>query len=204
MSKVLVIKSAVTGEASVSNRLVDQVVSGLAAADPGAELVVRDLAADPVPHLTGHSLAAFGGVETPEALALRRLSDQLVDELKVADVLVIGAPMYNFGLPSTLKAWFDHVLRAGVTFRYTETGPEGLVGQKRVIVASARGGLYAADADQDNQERHLRTLLGFIGLNDVTFVRADGLAMGEAPRAEGLARGDAQVAALSAGLLQAA
>lgn len=204
MSKILVIKSAVTGEASVSNRLVDQLVHGLTSADPHAQLAVRDLAADPAPHLSGHSLAAFGGAETPEAVAIRALSDELVAELKAADVLVIGAPMYNFGIPSTLKAWFDHVLRAGVTFRYTETGPEGLVGQKRVIIASSRGGLYADDAEQDNQERHLRALLGFIGLNDVTVVRADGLALGEAPRAEGLARGEAQVAALTAGLAQAA
>jgi FMN-dependent NADH-azoreductase len=160
-------------------------------------VTVRDLAAQPVPHLSGHSLAGFGGAETSEAAEIRALSDELIAELKAADVLVIGAPMYNFGIPSTLKAWFDHVLRAGVTFRYTENGPVGLIGDKRVILVSARGGLYPEGADADSQERHVRTLLGFISLEDVTVIRADGLALGEAPRAEALARAQAQVARLA-------
>jgi FMN-dependent NADH-azoreductase len=204
MSKVLVINSSVTGEASVSHRLVDEVVAGLRAADAGVEVVERDLSQAPVPHLSGETLAGFGGAETPAAVAARALSDELVAELKAADVLVIGAPMYNFGIPSTLKAWFDHVLRAGVTFRYTETGPVGLVGAKTAIVVSARGGVFAPEAAEDHQERHLRTLLGFIGLNDVRFVRAEGLALGEQPRAQALAAAQQQVLTLKAELASAA
>ena len=116
------------------------------------------------------------------------LSDELVAELQAADIVVIGAPMYNFGIASTLKAWFDYVLRAGMTFRYTEAGPEGLVKGKRAIVIESRGGLYSEGPAQamDSQEPHLRTLLGFIGITDVTFVRAEKLAFGPEAREQAI------------------
>ncbi len=117
------------------------------------------------------------------------LSDELIAELKAADLLVIGAPMYNFGIPSTLKAWFDYVLRAGVTFSYSEAGPEGLLKGKRAIVVLTRGGLYSEGPAQlmDAQEPHLRTLLGFIGITDVTFIRAEKLAFGASFQEEAIA-----------------
>jgi FMN-dependent NADH-azoreductase len=117
------------------------------------------------------------------------LSDELIAELKAADTVVIGSPMYNFGIASTLKAWFDYVLRAGITFRYTENGPVGLIEGKRAIVVVSRGGLYSEGPAQafDSQEPHLRTLLGFMGISDVTFVRAEKLAFGPEAREQAIA-----------------
>ena len=116
-------------------------------------------------------------------------ADRLIDEAEAADVLVIGAPMYNFGIPSTLKSWFDHVLRAGRTFRYTAAGPEGLLKNKRAVVLSVRAGVYGEGpaAASDHQEPHLRTLLRFMGVSDIEFVRVEGLALGEEARAKALA-----------------
>ena len=182
MTKVLIIDSAATGEASVSRRLTSEFAERLRAANPGVRITRRDVGAAPVPHLTEATVGAIRGAaaETDEARAALALADTLVAELKAADLLVIGAPMYNFGIPSTLKAWFDHVLRAGITFRYTAEGPEGLVTGKRAVVIESRAGLYSEGpaAAFDNQEPHLRTLLGFIGITDVTFVRAEKLAFG--------------------------
>jgi FMN-dependent NADH-azoreductase len=147
--------------------------------------VTRDLGANPIPHLSFDSAAALRTEPASDAqTAARALSDQLVAELKAADVVVIGAPMYNFGIASTLKAWFDHVLRAGVTFRYTQAGPEGLLAGKRAIVVVTRGGLYSEGPAQamDAQEPHLRTLLGFMGITDVAIVRAERLAFGDEAR----------------------
>jgi FMN-dependent NADH-azoreductase len=197
MSNLLVINSSAAGEASVSRALVAKVVAGLVAQSQST-VVERDLAAQPVPHLGADTLAGFGTPATAAQIEARRLSDELVAELFAADTVVIGAPMYNFGITSTLKAWFDHVLRAGVTFRYTETGPEGLLAGRKAIVVLSRGGVYGEGAAQamDSQEPHLRTLLGFVGITDVTFVRAEGLAMGHDPRAESIARAHAAVAEL--------
>jgi FMN-dependent NADH-azoreductase len=179
MTKVLIIDSAATGDQSVSRKLVDQMVAALA---DGTQIVRRDVGAEPIPHLTSETVFAIRSSEATtdagrDALAL---SDALIAELREADVLVIGAPMYNFGIPSTLKAWFDHVLRARVTFRYTDKGPEGLIKGKKAIVVESRAGLYSEGpaAPQDNQEPHLRTMLSFMGIDDVTFVRAEKLAFG--------------------------
>ena len=177
--KVLIIDSAATGAHSVSRRLTDAVAARLGAA--GAAIVRRDVGADPLPHLTADTVGAIRGAAGTEAEAQTlALSDALIAELQSADAVVIGAPMYNFGIASTLKVWFDHVLRAGVTFRYTATGPEGLVGPKPVVVIETRGGVYSEGpaAAMDGQEPHLRAMLGFIGLSDPTFVRVEGLAMG--------------------------
>lgn len=182
MPNVLVLTSSALGEASVSNSLVQEAIARLRTHDPETRIVTRDLGSDPVPHLDADSTAALGGAEPANArqAAARELSDKLVAELQAADILVIGAPMYNFGIASTLKAWFDHVLRAGVTFRYTEAGSEGLLSGKRAIVVETRGGLYSDGPARpmDSQEPHLRTLLGFIGITDIAFVRSEKLAFG--------------------------
>lgn len=190
MSSVLVVTSSALGQASVSTQLVEDAVRRLTRKDPAARIVTRDLGAQPVPHLTLDSATAIRGGEpkTPAEAEARALSDTLIAELQAADTLVIGAPMYNFGMASTLKAWFDHVLRAGVTFRYTEAGPEGLLKGKRAIVVESRGGLYSEGPAQamDAQEPHLRTLLGFVGITDVAFVRAEKLAFGPEARAQAI------------------
>jgi FMN-dependent NADH-azoreductase len=182
MANILVVDSAATGESSVSRKLTRALADTLQRRDPAARIVRRDVGAAPIPHLSEATVPAIraGLAETAEAERALALSNELIAELKEADVIVIGAPMYNFGMPSTLKAWFDHVLRAGITFRYSEAGPEGLVTGKKAIVVEARAGLYSEGpgAAMDSQEPHLRTLLGFMGIDDVTFVRAEKLAFG--------------------------
>jgi FMN-dependent NADH-azoreductase len=186
MSKVLVLNSSATGEASVSKQLVQDAVARLRSQDPNLAVVTRDLGVNPVPHLTQASAAALRGADpaNEEQAAATALSNELIAELKEADTIVIGAPMYNFGIPSTLKAWFDYVLRAGITFRYSEAGPEGLVKGKRAIVVLSRGGFYSEGPAQgmDSQEPHLRNLLGFMGITDVAFVRAEKLGFGAEAR----------------------
>ncbi|MEA3062607.1 MAG: FMN-dependent NADH-azoreductase [Sphingomonadales bacterium] len=191
MANILVIDSAATGGASVSRKLTRALADTLQRRDPAARIVRRDVGAEPIPHLSEATVPAIrsGLAETPEAKRALALSNALIAELKAADVIVIGAPMYNFGMPSTLKAWFDHVLRAGITFRYSEAGPEGLVTGKKAIVVEARAGLYSEGpaAAMDSQEPHLRTLLGFMGIDDVTFVRAEKLAFGSDAAAAAIA-----------------
>jgi FMN-dependent NADH-azoreductase len=185
MSNVLVITSSALGDASVSNQLVEKAVAELRRHDPHATVVTRDVGASPIPHLTFDSAVVLRAEPANQAQAeARALSDELIAELKAADVIVIGAPMYNFGITSTLKAWFDRVLRAGVTFRYSDTGPEGLLKGKRAIVVVTRGGFYSDGPAQplDSQEPHLRNMLGFIGITDVSFVRAEKLAFGPEAR----------------------
>lgn len=197
MSAVFVLTSSTLGEASVSNKLVQDAVAQLRSRDPGLKVVTRDLGASPVPHLTVDSATALQGGEPANAAqkAAQALSNELIAELKAADTIIIGAPMYNFGIASTLKAWFDHVLRAGITFRYTESGPEGLLKGKRAIVVVSRGGLYSEGPAQamDCQEPHLRTLLGFVGITDVTFVRAEKLGFGAEARQEAIAAAQAHL-----------
>ena len=178
---ILVINSSANGEASISSQLTGRFVDSVRDANPGAEVTVRDVGTDPLPHLTAETVAAIKGEPTtPAELEARALSDRLIAELQQADVILIASPMYNFGISSTLKAWFDHVLRAGVTFRYTENGPEGLLKGKKTVVILSRGGFYSEGpaAAMDGHEPHLRTMLGFIGLDDVTWIRAEKLAFG--------------------------
>ena len=189
MSNILVIDSAVSGEASVSKSLVREAVTALTDAAP-AEVLYRDLGRDPIPHLSEATLAGVRGEPSTEAeLATRALSDALIAELRAADTIVVGAPMYNFSVPTSLRSWFDHVLRAGETFSYTEAGPQGLLPGKRVIVVESRGGLYSEGPAQaiDFQEPYLRHLLGFMGLTDVTFVRAEKIGYGPDARTAAIA-----------------
>lgn len=164
-----------------ANRLANAYVDAWSARHPEDRIVLRDLTGEPVPHLSETTLNAFftpPEQRDPSLQAAARLSDELIAEIQGADVIVIGVPMYNFGIPSTLKAYFDHIARAGITFRYTANGPEGLLQGKRAIILAARGGKYSG-TPMDTQTSYLRDFLGFIGITDVTFVYAEGLAMGE-------------------------
>ena len=178
---ILVVSSSANGDASVSGGLAGRFVDAVRASDPSAYVVLRDVGANPLPHLTAATVAAIkGSPQTAEEGAARALSDALIAELQEADLIVIGAPMYNFGMSSTLKSWFDHVARAGVTFRYTEAGPEGLLKDKKAVVIESRAGFYSEGpaAAMDHQEAHIRTLLGFMGIDDIAWVRAEKLAFG--------------------------
>lgn len=199
MSRVLIIESSARQQDSVSRQLTRDFVNQWQAANPGDSVTLRDLAVNPVPHLDANLL---GGWMKPEAQrsadelqALAR-SNELTDEVLAADVLVLAAPMYNFAIPSTLKAWLDHVLRAGITFKYTETGPQGLLTGKRAYVLTARGGIHAGAAS-DHQEPYLRQVLAFIGIHDVTFIHAEGLNMGGDFHEKGLNQAKAQLAAVA-------
>ena len=201
--KLLHIDSSPLGAASVSRQIGAAVAQALAAATPGTTVAYRDLAATPPAHLGGELLQALRpapGAPAPDSAAVRAelaLTEELLTEFLAADVVVVGAPMYNFGVPTQLKAWIDRVAQAGRTFRYTAAGPEGLAGGKRVVVVSSRGGQYAGSAYEaalDHQEAYLRAVFGFFGITDVQVVRAEGLAMGPAVRdaaiAEALAQGE--------------
>lgn len=198
MTKVLVLNSSLSGDASASRALVQTAVDALSR--PGVAIIERDLGADPIPHLTPETVGAIRGADpvTPAQVEARKLQKALIGELKDSDVLVIGAPMYNFAIPSGLKTWFDHVLRAGETFKYSEAGPEGLVTGKKAIVVLSRGGLYSEGpaAALDSQEPHLRTLLGFMGVTDVTFVRAEKLGFGPAAVEEAMGAAREQIGAV--------
>jgi FMN-dependent NADH-azoreductase len=196
--KILQINSSLRAASSESNRVTGNIVAKLRAANPDAIVTVRDLGANPHPVLDEATLGAlFTPLEqrTPEQAARVALDDALIAEVQAADVVVIGAPMYNFGMPIQLKAWFDAIARAGVTFRYTESGPEGLLKNKQVYVATARGGIYPEDADP--QVPHIRMLLNFLGMTDSTFVYSNGQSMGPDAASKGQADADATVAALA-------
>ena len=199
MSNVLIIESSARQQGSFSRQLTQQFISQWQAAHPTDQVTVRDLALHPVPHLDANLL---GGWMKPEAqrsadehASLKR-SDELTDELLAADVLVLAAPMYNFAIPSTLKAWLDHVLRAGVTFKYTETGPQGLLTGKKAYVLTARGGLYAGSTS-DHQEPYLRQVMAFIGIHDLTFIHAEGMNLGGDFQEKGLNQAKARLSAIA-------
>ena len=184
MATVLQINSSLHGEAGQSTRLADELVARLQQQNPSLKRVVRDLAAQPVPHLDAHRFAAFttpAGERDAQQQAVVAQSDQLISELREAEVIVLGLPMYNFGVPSQLKAYFDHVARAGETFRYSDKGPIGLLKGKRVYVLATRGGQYAG-TPLDTQTGYVRDFLRFIGIEQVEFVYAEGLAIGDESR----------------------
>lgn len=178
--KLLHIDSSALGGYSVSRQLTADIVAELKRSTPDAAVHYHDLAAQPLPHWT-----PVADASDPAAV----LGTEMLEEFLAADVVVIGAPMYNFAISSQLKAWIDRILVAGKTFRYTANGPEGLAGGKRVIVASSRGGIYSKDsaaAAMDFQEPYLRAAFAFIGINDVEFVRAEGVAIGDEQKAAAL------------------
>ncbi|MCU1322995.1 MAG: acyl carrier protein phosphodiesterase [Acidobacteriaceae bacterium] len=195
---VLTIASSPMGERSVTRKLTDKVVDSLKTTFPDSHFVTRDLVTAPLPHIDG--LFVAGVFTRPEdrneALqAAVAASDKAVDELIAADVIVIGAPMYNFGIPSSLKAWIDHVVRMGRTFTNGASGPEGLLLNKKVIVVSARGHVYTAGpyTAWDHQEPQLRTALGFMGLSNISFIRAEGLQGGAEASEKAFTQADQQL-----------
>lgn len=199
MSRVLIIESSARQQDSVSRQLTRAFIQHWQAAHPGDEITLRDLALNPLPHLDADLLGGWTKPEAQrsaaEAQALIR-SNELTDELLAADVLVLAAPMYNFTIPSTLKAWLDHVLRAGITFKYTPTGPQGLLTGKRAVVLTARGGIHAG-ASSDHQEPYLRQVLAFIGIHEVEFIHAEGLNMSGDFHEKGLNQAKARLAAVA-------
>ena len=178
---LLHLDASALGAGSVTRTLGAAVVAQWQGAVPGLRVDYRDLDADPLPHLTA---SVRGGEDTAAAAA----GDATMRQFQAADVLVVGAPMYNFGIPSTLKAWIDRIAVAGKTFRYTAHGPEGLAGGKRVIVASGRGGAYGDASPADFQEAYLRQVFGFLGIRDIDFVRAEGVALSPEHRAAAIAK----------------
>ncbi|AGK46102.1 NADPH-dependent FMN reductase family protein [Burkholderia thailandensis MSMB121] len=198
MTTILQINSAARSQGAQSTMLADELTAKLQQGNPGATVKVRSLLADALPHLDDAVLGAFftpADQRSAEQNAIVAKSDTLIDELRSADVIVIGAPMYNFGVSSQLKTYFDWIARAGVTFRYTAQGPEGLIKGKKVYVVSARGGKHVG-MPTDSQTPFLKTFLGFIGMTDVTFVYAEGLALGPDAANEALANAREAIAAV--------
>ncbi len=201
--KLLHIDSSVTGEASASRQLSAAIVKALRQATPGLQVTRRDLESDPIPHLSARLLSTIRpDPSRPSEATVAEANDAaaVLQEFLDADVLVIGAPMYNFGISSQLKAWFDRILIAGKTFGYTEAGPQGLAGGKRVIVASSRGGLYGPGMPgegNDFQESYLRAVFRFIGIDDIEIVRAEGLAYGPDQREAAIDAALATIASLA-------
>jgi FMN-dependent NADH-azoreductase len=197
---ILQINSSARSTGSESTRLADAIVAKLAAANPGASVERRDLAANPHPVIDEPTLQALftpADQRTPEQAARVALDDALIAQVQAADVIVIGAPMYNFGITVQLKSWFDAIARAGVTFKYGPTGPVGLLTGKKVYVAVSRGGLHR-DAPSDTQLPHVKMFLNFVGLTDVQVVYSEGLGMGPEAVAKAQAEADAQVNAVLA------
>ncbi len=187
---LLQLNTSIFSDAGQSSRLADRFIAGRQTVDPALNVVVRDLARDPIPHLTAERFQAFlakPDARTPEQQAIVAESDALIRELEGADTIVLGLPMYNFGIPSQLKAYFDHVARAGVTFRYTEKGPVGLLTGKKAYVFATRGGLYAG-TPRDTETAYIREFLAFVGITDVEFVYAEGLAISDTSKQASLAR----------------
>ncbi|HWI80400.1 FMN-dependent NADH-azoreductase [Ramlibacter sp.] len=203
--KLLHVDSSVLGDNSVSRQLTERLVAQWQATHPGTTVEYLDLALEAPTHLSADSLGFRLG---PDAAGLsdaqrreNEVSERLVTQFLAADAVVVGAPMYNFSIPSQLKSWIDRIAQVGRTFRYTETGPQGLAGGKTVIVASSRGGVYSTNpalAGLDHQEAYLRTVFGFFGITDLRFVRAEGVAMGEAAKNEALANAQAAIDTVAA------
>ncbi len=202
--KLLHIDSSILGEHSVSRQLTKDTVAQWVSNHPGTTVEYLDLAVDTPSHLSADSLGfrAPAGAELTDVQKRENvISEALVTQFLAADVIVVGAPLYNFSIPSQLKSWVDRIAQVGRTFKYTETGPQGLAGGKTVIVASTRGGLYSTNdwgRAAEHQESYLQTVFGFLGITDVRFVRAEGVAMGDAKKAEALAEAANGIAKLAA------
>lgn len=204
---LLHIDSSALGDFSASRELTRAMSDALKAALPHAKIRYRDLAAAPPAHVSGALLGALRSQQAAgeELQPEVKLTDELLSEFLAADVVVIGAPMYNFSIPSTLKAWIDRVAQAGKTFRYTANGPEGLAGGKKVVIVSSRGGNYAGtpiETAMDHQEAYLRAVFGFFGITDLEILRAEGLNLGEEARRNALEGAHAQVPQIVSRILQ--
>jgi FMN-dependent NADH-azoreductase len=202
--KLLHIDSSPLAGNSVSRQLTERIVAQWRATHPGTVVEYLDLAADAPTHLSMDSLGFRAGPNAGGLSEVQRrenqISEKLVSQFLAADVVVVGAPMYNFSIPTQLKAWIDRVAQAGRTFTYTEKGPQGLAGGKTVIVASSRGGVYSSNPallGLDHQESYLQAVFGFFGIADVQFVRAEGVAMGDAAKAQALTAADLTIKALT-------
>ncbi|MDX1301725.1 FMN-dependent NADH-azoreductase [Photobacterium sp.] len=197
MSNVLVLKSSILGEYSQSNGLIDHLIASWG--DNVSSVVERDLAVNPVPVLDGEIAGALRGGDNLNQHQQQAvvLSDQLIEELKNSDTVVIAAPMYNFSVPTQLKNWFDIIARAGVTFRYTENGPVGLIEGKKVIVITTRGGIHK-NGPTDLMVPYLKTILGFLGMTDVDVIYSEALAMGDEMAAKGISEAKSAIAQLTA------
>ncbi|MCA8295009.1 FMN-dependent NADH-azoreductase [Burkholderia sp. AU30198] len=200
--KLLHIDSSILGQGSVSRELSAEAVATFRARDPGLTVTRLDLAATPIGHLTAEHLAAAQGAPIGDALkADVEIGQRALDDFLAADIVVIGAPMYNFGIASQLKAWIDRISVAGTTFRYGENGAVGLCGGKKLVVASSRGGVYSEGSPAaafDHQETYLKAAFGFLGITDITFIRAEGVAMGQDTRSGAIASAKEAAAALAA------
>ncbi len=201
MARLLHIQSSPNLHASVSRDLSAAFVAHHQGTHSGDTVVTRDLVTTHMPHLGIDLLGGYFGKPealTPEQSQALKLSDELIDELAAADLLAISAPMYNFSIPSQLKAWIDHVVRAGRTFQYTPEGPKGLLSGKKAVLILASGGVYSDGPFKtyDFQENYLRAIFGFIGITDVSVVRAEGLAMGEDAKAKAVAEARDRIAEL--------
>lgn len=195
MTRILELTTSVAGDASASSALADRLVHQLLDRAPGATLVRRDLARHPLPHLDAARLAALArpAAERTEADArIAAEADAVIAEVLAATDIVIAAPMYNFTAPSTLKSWFDHLARAGVTFRYTADGPRGLLHGKRAYLVTTRGGVHRG-RPEDHLVPYVRTMLGFVGIDELEVVYAEGLALGSAPRDAALAAARSEI-----------
>lgn len=194
MSRVLALKSSILSDYSQSNKLVEDFIKNV----DQDKLTVRDLAANPLPVLDFAVATALRATEdlSQEQQAVVDLSDTLIEEVKAADTLVIAAPMYNFTIPTQLKNWIDLIARAGVTFKYTENGVQGLIEGKKAIVVTTRGGIHK-DSPTDNVTPYLRTVLGFVGITDVEFVYAEALNMGEDAASKGISEAQSQLATMA-------
>ena len=209
MKKLLHIDSSVLGPHSVSRQLSAAIVDRLRQTAPNLEITYRDLSATPLSHLSGAHLAAAQGATNPDATLAKELAagQAVMDEFLAADTVVLGAPMYNFTIPTQLKAWIDRILIAGKTFRYSAAGPEGLAGDKRVIIAISRGGFYGPGAPSEaaeHLETYLRTVFGFIGVTNLEFIVAEGIQVGPEHREKALAGALEQATQLQVAQLQAA
>ena len=197
--KILNINSSPMGDASVSRRLTQKFVDAMVQKNPGIHVIDRDVVAEPLPHLDGPLLSAFFTPQdqrSPEQELAVGQSEALIGEIFAADIIVFGIPMHNFGLPSSLKAYIDHIARAGKTFQYTATGPEGLLKGKKAYVISARGGDYSEESPMaalDFINPYMKTVLGFLGIEDVTFIGANGLALDEEQKAAALVQAEIEV-----------
>jgi FMN-dependent NADH-azoreductase len=194
MSKLLFVKSSLFGQDGKSTQIASEFVEALRRVRPGITVVERNLDADSIPHLSGATMAALmtpSEKRTKDQDQAVAFADSLIEEVESADTLVLAVPMYNFSVPSTFKAWIDHITRAGRTFRYGAAGPEGLLKGKKVFLIVSRGGVYTGDSPAkplDFQEPYLRSMLGFLGLDDLTFIHVEGLQVSLESAAAGLDR----------------